>query len=66
MKFLNFFRRIPFFFKEVYLELSKSSWSTKKEVFHATLVVLFGTTLLTLFIWAADILLGKMLKILIS
>ena len=48
------------------MELSKSSWSTRKEVFHATLVVLFGTTLLTMFIWAADIFLGKMLKILIS
>jgi len=66
MNFLIFFKRIPLFFKEVHVELSKSSWSTRKEVFHATLVVLFGTTLLTMFIWAADIFLGKMLKILIS
>lgn len=66
MRVVNFFKRIPTFLKEVRQELKKVSWSTREELINATIVVLIGTSLLTVFIALADSILVRLLKILIQ
>jgi len=54
------------FLKEVKLELSKVSWSSRQELLGATFVVIGITAIMTLFIYAVDIFLTKLLRILFS
>lgn len=46
--------KIPIFIKEVRSELKKVSWSTRKELVAATIVVLFGASFLTLYVVLID------------
>ncbi len=62
----NPFKKISSFFGEIKAELKKVSWSTRRELIEATVVVLVGTTFLTIFIVSSDYLLNWMLQILIK
>ena len=55
----NFFEKIPVFFREVKIELTKVSWPSRKELLGATWIVFITTTLLTLYIALLDFLLSK-------
>ena len=47
-------KRFPTFLREVRMELKKVSWSTRQELVAATIIVLVGSFLLTLYIFLID------------
>ena len=51
------------FLKEVKIELTKVSWSTKKELLGATTVVIVITSIMGLFIGIIDLFLSKVLSL---
>ena len=56
----------PGFIKEVHGELKKVSWSTRKELIAATIVVLAGAGFLTFYIASIDVCLSKIMQVLIK
>ncbi|MCD6134888.1 MAG: preprotein translocase subunit SecE [Candidatus Omnitrophica bacterium] len=66
MNIVRFFGRIPAFLREVKEELKKVSWSKRKDLIDATIVVLVGTALLTIFIAVCDTVLSRFLQVLIK
>jgi len=66
MNLLSPIRKVNSFFAEVKNELKKVSWSTRQELVKATIVVLVGSTLLTIFILVTDYILNQALQFLIS
>lgn len=58
--------KIANFFKEVKLEMSKVSWSTKDELIGSTTVVLASLVILAVFIGICDIVLSKIVNIIMS
>ena len=57
--------KIKNFFIEVVTELKKVSWSTRKEVFDATWIVLISSIMLGVFIGVTDLVLSKILGVII-
>jgi preprotein translocase subunit SecE len=51
------------FLKEVKVELSKVSWSTRQELMGATVVVIAMTFLMAIFIGVIDLALSKVLSL---
>ncbi|MDP2830839.1 MAG: preprotein translocase subunit SecE [Candidatus Omnitrophota bacterium] len=51
------------FFKEVRSELSKVSWSTRKELLASTVLVITVTVMLTVFIGIVDLGLSRFLSV---
>jgi len=51
------------FLKEVRTELSKVSWSTKKELLASTVLVITVTTMMTIFIGIVDLVLSRFLSV---
>lgn len=43
------------FLNEVWLELKKSSWPTRRELVDSTLVVIVSMIILGMFVWGADL-----------
>ncbi len=60
MKIIN---RTIDFLKEVKIELTKVSWSTKEELLGATMVVIVITSIMGLFIGIIDLFLSKVLSL---
>ncbi|MCM8765269.1 MAG: preprotein translocase subunit SecE [Candidatus Omnitrophica bacterium] len=60
---MQIFNKTVNFLKEVKVELSKVSWSTRQELIEASWVVIVITSLLALFIGVVDILLSKILSL---
>lgn len=59
---MNIFKKGVNFLKEVKVELSKVSWSTRQELIGSTSVVIIITALLALFIGIVDLVLSNILK----
>lgn len=55
----NFLVKIPLFFREVKIEMTKVSWPTRKELVGASWIVLIATAILTTYIGALDFILSK-------
>ena len=51
------------FFKEVRAELSKVSWSTRKELLASTVLVITVTAIMTVFIGIVDLGLSRFLSV---
>ena len=51
------------FFKEVRIELSKVSWSTRKELLASTVLVITVTIIMTAFIGIVDLGLSRFLSV---
>jgi preprotein translocase subunit SecE len=47
------------FIKEVREELRRVTWPSREEVYSTTLIVVFAVAFFGLFLWAADLLIGK-------
>jgi len=64
MKFrrFGFFKKIKTFLKEVWLELKKVNWPTKKETIKYTLIVIVTTVVVALFLGAVDFLFTRFLN----
>ncbi|MFH0877690.1 MAG: preprotein translocase subunit SecE [Candidatus Omnitrophota bacterium] len=58
----NVFTRVPAFFREVRVELTKVSWPTRKDLLGATRIVILTTALLTIFIAIVDFVLTWVIK----
>ena len=54
------------FLSEVKIELGKVSWSTRRELTGATIVVIVITLILSAYIFLVDVSLSKALKILLK
>lgn len=61
---MNIFKKSSNFLKEVKVELSKVSWSTRQELIGSTFVVIVITGIMAVFIGAIDLLLSKSLSML--
>ncbi|MFH1202177.1 MAG: preprotein translocase subunit SecE [Candidatus Omnitrophota bacterium] len=59
------FGKLINFFKEVKVELTKVSWSTRQELIGASSVVVVATAVLAVFIGLVDIVLSKLLNLLL-
>ena len=53
------------FLSEVKAEMKKVSWSTKKELFSSTWIVIISVFLLTLFIGIVDFVISRAIKLVI-
>ena len=62
---LKNFLRIKKFFIEVWVELTKVSWPTKKELIGSTWIVIVTTLLLSVFLGFVDLVFSKILSIII-
>ncbi len=58
--------KIQKFFSEVFVELKKVSWSTRKELIDATWIVILSSVFLEIFISATDLALSKILQVIIG
>ena len=54
------------FFKETKQELNKVTWPTREELWQATVVVIFTTFILAVFIGAVDFVLSGIMRLLIG
>ncbi|MDD5584416.1 MAG: preprotein translocase subunit SecE [Candidatus Omnitrophica bacterium] len=59
-------KKIPQFFKEVNEELKKVNWTTRQDLIGAAVVVVIISTILTLYIFAIDMGLAKLMKIIVG
>ncbi len=62
----NVLAKIPVFFREVKIELTKVSWPTRKELFSATWIVIITTAILTIYIGVLDFFLSKAVTMVIK
>ena len=60
---MNIFLKPIIFLREVKIELSKVSWSTREELIGATIVVIMVTAILAIYIGSVDALLSKALSL---
>ena len=59
---IKFFKNIPKFFKEVADELKKVSWSNRRDLIDAALLVVAAIFVLTIYIFAVDLGLAKVME----
>ena len=55
--------KIQKFFAEVIVELKKVSWSTRRELIDATIIIVISSAFLGVFIGATDFVLSKLIGI---
>lgn len=63
---ISFFRKIVNYFKETRYELKQVSWSTKKETFKNTFVVILTVFISVLICYGFDSLISFLLKLIIK
>jgi len=59
---MNFIQKTQIFFKEVYVELRKVNWLSRKEVLRYTLIVLAISLVVSAFLGGLDYLFSTSLK----
>ncbi len=62
MEFKKFAKKISSFFKEAFLELKKVKWLSRKETIEYTLVVIFITLVVAIFLGSLDYLFYKAIR----
>jgi preprotein translocase subunit SecE len=63
---MNFTEKIKPFFKEVFVEMKRVSWLSKKEIIKYTMIVIGFTLVAALFLGGLDYLFSYLLKELIT
>jgi len=63
---VNIFSKIPVFVREVRGELAKVSWTSRKELFGATWIVMLTTAVLTAYIGILDFFLSKAVSLVLK
>lgn len=63
---MNFTEKIKPFFKEVFVEMKRVSWLSKKEIIKYTMIVIGFTFVAALFLGGLDYLFSYLLKELIT
>ena len=59
---MKLFDKLLTFFKEVWLELHKVNWPTKRETIRYTLIVIFTLTIVALYLGGIDFLFTRFLN----
>lgn len=59
---MNFLEKIKIFFKEVYVELRKTNWLSRKEVLRYTLIILAVSVVVAAFLGGLDYIFSEVLK----
>lgn len=62
IKLANFFKRIPNFLREVFLELKKVNWLSRREILRYTLIVIGISVVVAIFLGALDFLFTTLLS----
>lgn len=62
INFKNIKNKFKNFFKEVYVEMKKVSWLSKKDVIKYTIIVLVVTIIVSLFLGGLDYIFSQILK----
>lgn len=65
MKIKELFNQVIQFLKEVYYELRKVTWLSRKEMFASTLVVVLLVLIIAFFVGFLDFILAKILDIIL-
>ncbi len=60
---MNWYKRIVQFLSEVWVELKKTSWPTRKEVYGTTIVVIIATLICSAFLYIVDMFLKKTMEL---
>ncbi|MBN1522322.1 MAG: preprotein translocase subunit SecE [Candidatus Aureabacteria bacterium] len=60
------FAKMKKFFIEVWVELKKVSWPTKKELFDSTMVVIVSVIILSIYIAAVDQISSLVIKLILK
>ncbi|MBI5873255.1 MAG: preprotein translocase subunit SecE [Candidatus Omnitrophica bacterium] len=63
---VNVFTKIPVFVREVKIELAKVSWTSRKDLFGATWIVMMVTAILTAYIGVLDFFLSKAVSLVLK
>ena len=63
---MNAVSKVGQFLHETHVELTKVTWTTKRDLVKSMVVVLIGTSILTLFIFSVDTIFTTALKIIIK
>jgi len=63
---MNFTEKIKSFFKEVFVEMKRVSWLSKKEIIKYTMIVIGFTLVAAMFLGGLDYLFSYLLKKLIT
>lgn len=63
---MNFTEKIKLFFKEVFVEMKRVSWLSKKEIIKYTMIVIGFSFVAALFLGGLDYLFSYLLKRLIT
>ncbi len=63
---MNWYKRSIQFLTEVWAELKKTSWPTRKEVYGTTIVVIIATIFCAAFLYVVDISLSRIMNFIIG
>ena len=63
---MNWYRKIVQFLLEVWVELKKTSWPNRKEVYGTTIVVLIAIVICAAFLYVVDLSLSKIMNVIIG
>ena len=63
---MNWYKKIVQFLLEVWIELKKTSWPNRKEVYGTTIVVIIATILCSAFLYVVDLSLSKIMNFIIG
>jgi preprotein translocase subunit SecE len=56
---VNYFKRLKQFLVEVWSELKKTTWPSRKEVYGTTIVVVVTVLICSVYLWIVDLFLSK-------
>ena len=59
---MNWYRKMMQFLSEVWVELKKTSWPTRKEVYGTTVVVIITTLICSGFLYIVDMFLSEAME----
>jgi len=62
IKLTNFFKRIPNFLREVFIELKKVNWLSRREILRYTLIVIGISVAVAIFLGGLDFLFTTLLS----
>jgi preprotein translocase subunit SecE len=63
---VNWYRKIVKFLSEVWVELKKTSWPSRKEVYGTTLVVIITTLICSGFLYVVDMILVRVMNFILE
>ena len=63
---MNWYKKIVQFLFEVWIELKKTSWPNRREVYGTTIVVIIATILCSAFLYVVDLSLSKIMNFIIG